>query len=409
MRAIGLAHAWCSGKTAAMIDPDRFLQDLHTLREFGASGVGKGVVRPAYSDADIAARIWLAEQMADAGLTVHFDPMGNLFGLRDGPSLLLGSHSDTQPEGGWLDGALGVITALEVARNNPRVSVVSFQDEEGRFGALTGSSVFSGAITQDHADQMTAKDGTTLAEARRAVPSPHAHLDPSRFTGYIEMHIEQGPILDAEKDQIGVVTDIVGSRQIEVVYTGEQNHAGTTPMHMRKDAFQALSTFNQTLNDRLRNVVTPRTVWTIGHVTVHPNASSIVPGRVSFSVQWRDAESERLARIEGVVRETLQEVAAANGMKVDLHGLRDLAPVAMDQNLRSALEGAAAAVSPGKWRLMPSGALHDASNVARVMPVAMVFVPSINGISHDFAEDTDEEDLVAGLKVLAHAAETLTS
>ena len=391
-----------------MINPTRFLENLHTLRSFGASGVGKGVVRPAYSDADIAARQWLADQIAEAGLTPHIDPMGNVFGLRDGPSLLLGSHSDTQPEGGWLDGALGVIAALEVARSNPHVSVVSFQDEEGRFGALTGSSVFSGAITQDQADQFTAKDGTVLSDARRAMPRNDGPVDPDRFTGYIEMHIEQGPVLDAEGDQIGVVTDIVGSRQIEVTYTGQQNHAGTTPMHMRRDAFQALSAFNQTLNDRLRNVVTPRTVWTIGHVTLHPNASSIVPGRVSFSVQWRDEDDDRLTRIEAIVRETIDDIAKETGLLVELYGLRNLRPTAMDATLRAALEQGAEAISPGAWRLMPSGALHDATNVARVLPVAMLFVPSINGISHDFAEDTNEEDLVAGLKTLAHAAGALT-
>ena len=391
-----------------MIDPERFLADLHTLRSFGASGIGKGVVRPAYSDADMAARQWLADQITEAGLTPHIDPMGNVFGLRDGPSLLLGSHSDTQPEGGWLDGALGVIAALEVARANPKVSMVSFQDEEGRFGALTGSSVFSGAITQDQADQFTAKDGTVLSDARHAMSRNDGPVDHARFTGFIEMHIEQGPVLDAEGDQIGVVTDIVGSRQIEVTYTGQQNHAGTTPMHMRRDAFQALSAFNQTLNDRLRNVVTPRTVWTIGHVTLHPNASSIVPGRVSFSVQWRDADDDRLTRIEAIVRETIDNIAQQTGTAVELYGLRNLRPTAMDKILRAALEQGAEAISPGKWRKMPSGALHDATNVARVLPVAMLFVPSIGGISHDFAEDTDETDLVAGLQVLAHAASQLT-
>ncbi len=407
-RCNGLAPGPHADQTDQMIDPNRFLQNLHTLRGFGASGIGKGVVRPAYCVADIAARVWLAEQMTEAGLSPQFDPMGNLFGVREGPSLLLGSHSDTQPEGGWLDGALGVIAALEVARSNPSVSVVSFQDEEGRFGALTGSSLFAGAITQDQTDAITAKDGTTLAHARRALPTVGAPIDPGRFIGYVEMHIEQGPVLDAAQQQIGVVTDIVGSRQIEVVYTGAQNHAGTTPMHLRKDAFQALSAFNQMLNDRLRNVVTPSTVWTIGHVTLHPNASSIVPGRVSFSVQWRDADSDRLARIEAIVRDTLQDIAEANGMILELKGLRNLAPVAMDPTLRTALETAAEVVSPGQWRLMPSGALHDATNVARVMPVAMLFVPSIGGISHDFAEDTDEKDLVAGLEVLAHAARSLT-
>lgn len=391
-----------------MIDPDRFLSDLHALRQFGASGVGKGVVRPAYSDADVAAREWLATRIREAGLMPQCDPMGNLFGLRDGPSLLMGSHTDTQPEGGWLDGALGVIAALEIARSHAHVSVVSFQDEEGRFGALTGSSVFSGAISQDQADLMTAKDGTKLIDARQTLAAG-THIDPARFTGYIEMHIEQGPVLDAEGDRIGVVTDIVGSRQVEVTLTGQQNHAGTTPMHMRRDAFQALSAVNAALNDRFRNVVTPRTVWTIGHVTLHPNASSIVPGRVSFSVQWRDADTDRLARMEAIVRDTIAEIAAQTGMEVALHGLRALEPVAMDPTLRAALEAGAEAVSPGAWRLMPSGALHDATNVARVMPVAMLFVPSIGGISHDFAEDTAEADLVAGLRVLAQAAASLGS
>jgi N-carbamoyl-L-amino-acid hydrolase len=386
-----------------MIDPDRFLADLHALRGFGASGIGKGVVRPAYSEADLAARRWLVERIADAGLQPHVDPMGNVFGLRDGPSVLMGSHSDTQPEGGWLDGALGVIAALEVARAHEHVSVVSFQDEEGRFGALTGSSVFSGAISQAEADRLTAKDGTSLAQARAAL-EPQGVVDPARFTGYVEMHIEQGPVLDAEGAQIGVVTDIVGSRQVEVTFTGQQNHAGTTPMHMRRDAFQALSAFNSALNDRFRNVVTPRTVWTIGHVTLHPNASSIVPGRVRFSVQWRDADQDRLTRMGAIVEATLEEIARDTGMTLEVAGLRDLAPVAMDARLQEALARAAEEIAPGRWRHMPSGALHDASNVARVLPVAMLFVPSIGGISHDFAEDTDEADLVAGLRVLSDAA-----
>lgn len=389
-----------------MINANRFLEDLHTLRQFGASGVGKGVVRPAYSEADIAARSWLATRMEDAGLQAQWDPMGNLFGLSNGTGLLLGSHTDSQPEGGWLDGALGVIAGLEVARSNPHVSVVSFQDEEGRFGALTGSSVFSGAISLSDADLLTAKDGTKLASARAAVPvtDPRAHR---QFDGYIEMHIEQGPVLDTEGDRIGVVTDIVGSRQVEASFTGQQNHAGTTPMHMRRDAFQALSAFNSALNERFRNVVTPRTVWTIGHITLHPNASSIVPGRVSFSVQWRDADDQRLDAMDRIVRETLGEIAEETGMELHIQGLRHLRPVAMDTTLRKSLEQAAAEIAPDAWRAMPSGALHDASNVARLMPVAMLFVPSVNGISHDFAEDTSEEDLVTGLQVLARAVELL--
>ena len=395
-------------------NPDRFLSDLHTLRSFGAAGVGKGVVRRAYSEADVASRAWLVEQIKAAGLEPHVDPMGNVFGLADGPSILLGSHSDTQPEGGWLDGALGVIAGLEVARaakeaGGPAVSFVSFQDEEGRFGALTGSSVWSGAVPYEAALALTDAGDVTLSTAREAIAGLCAEdfLPHDRFTGFMEMHIEQGPLLDSVGEQIGVVTDIVGSRQLEVVYSGRQNHAGTTPMHLRQDAFQALSAFNSKLNDRLRNVVTPQTVWTIGRVQLGPNASSVVPGTARFTVQWRDASEDRLARMEEVVREALQEAAAEHGVSVTAEPRMNLKPTAMDADLRGALEAAAADVAPGAWRVMPSGALHDATNVARVLPVAMLFVPSIGGISHAFDEDTREADLVAGLEVLAAAVARL--
>ncbi|MBG6204648.1 hydantoinase/carbamoylase family amidase, partial [Labrenzia sp. EL_13] len=264
--------------------PDRFLRDLHTLRSFGASGVGKGVVRPAFSEPDLAARKWLINQFEAAGLAAHVDPAGNVFGLTDAPSILLGSHTDTQPEGGWLDGALGVIVALEIARaakeaGGPPVSVVNFQDEEGRFGALTGSSIYSGKTTLAEADEFTDMNGVSFRDARSSMADlAGAFVPHNQFSGFIELHIEQGSTLDDAGEAIGVVTDIVGSRQLQVTLTGQQNHAGTTLMHQRRDAFQALSAFNAALNDRLRNIVTPRTVWTIGRIHLRPNAPSIVPG-----------------------------------------------------------------------------------------------------------------------------------
>jgi N-carbamoyl-L-amino-acid hydrolase len=395
------------------LNPDRFLSDLHHLRSIGASGVGKGVVRPAYTPEDIAARDWLASRMADAGLTPQFDAMGSLFGLAEGPSLLLGSHSDSQPEGGWLDGALGVIAALEIARasreaGGPTISVVSFQDEEGRFGVTTGSAVWSGTQTLDSVAELTDTTGTTLAKERAAMGARLGPMvDPSQFTRFIEMHIEQGPVLDSTGEAIGVVTGIVGIRDMVITLEGQQNHAGTTPMALRQDAFQGLSAFNQLLNDRLRNVVTPSTVWTIGHVALHPDAHSIVPGRVRFSMQWRDGEADRLARMEQVIRDTAAEVAQERGLTLSYGPLLGLDPVDMDPTIVAALSDAAEAQVPGRWRRMPSGALHDATNVARLMPVGMLFVPSINGISHDFAEDTAEADLVTGLQVLARAVSAL--
>ncbi|MBV0913737.1 hydantoinase/carbamoylase family amidase [Anianabacter salinae] len=395
------------------VQPDRFLADLHALRGFGASGVGKGVIRPAFSDADIAARDWLAGRMEAAGLSPVFDPVGNLFGLAGGKSLLMGSHSDSQPEGGWLDGALGVIAALEVARaaqeaGGPPVSVVSFQDEEGRFGITTGSAIWSGDLPLSEADTLTDAGGMTFAEARAAMAARAGDwVAPGRFTGFIEMHIEQGPWLESAGEQVGVVTDIVGIRDMRIALEGQQNHAGTTPMHLRRDAFQGLSDLNTRLNARFADMVGDATVWTIGHVAVSPNASSIVPGRVTFSMQWRDGSADRLDRMEAAIRETAAEVAAARGLTLDFGAMRALAPTRMDDRLVAALSEGAEATAPGKWRKMPSGALHDAACLSRLMPAAMLFVPSIGGISHDFAEDTAEADLVAGLNVLARAVAQL--
>ncbi len=393
--------------------PDRFLRDLLTLRSFGASGVGKGVVRPAFSEPDVVARKWLIQQFEATDLTPHVDPAGNVFGLADAPSMLLGSHTDTQPEGGWLDGALGVIVALEIARaakeaGGPPVSVVNFQDEEGRFGALTGSSIYSGKTTLAEADEFTDMNGLSFRDARSSIADLAGVSVPHKqFSGFIELHIEQGSTLHDAGEAIGVVTGIVGSRQLQITLTGQQNHAGTALMHQRKDAFQALSAFNAALNDRLRNIVTPRTVWTIGRIQLRPNAPSIVPGEVVFDVQWRDVDDDRLARMEYLVRDLVAEIAGDHGMQAEIVPIKALQPVPMDANLRAALSAAAEAQAPGKWREMPSGALHDASNMARLMPSAMLFVPSIDGISHDFAEDTHEADLITGLRVLADAVSRL--
>ncbi len=396
------------------INPERLIQDLHELRRFGTSG--NGVIRPAYSDADIAAREWLAARMAQAGLTAVFDPVGNLFGLPpgDGKCLLSGSHSDSQPEGGWLDGAYGVIAALEVARasleaGGPPVAAVSFQDEEGRFGPLTGSRIWSGALSLAEADSLSDLSGLSFAEARRSMAalSQPDFVSADRFTGFIEAHIEQGPVLDSHNEAIGVVESIVGIRSELFRFSGQQNHAGTTPMALRRDAFQGLIRFADTLNARFADVVTPATVWTIGHVSVHPNAESIVPGRVDFTVQWRDGDDARLDRMADIIHATAEEVAQETDLEVERSNYSGIGATTMDERLRAGIASAARDLAPEKWRQMPSGALHDAANVSRLMPVAMIFVPSIGGVSHDFAEDTAEAHLVLGAEVLAASASAL--
>ena len=392
-----------------IINSKRFLSNLHELRTIGASGIGKGVVRPAYSKADLAARKWLSKKFSEAGLKPHYDPIGNLFGLAEESSVLIGSHSDTQPQGGWLDGALGVISGLELARmsrenNGPAISVVSFQDEEGRFGVTTGSSIWAGILSLEEADKLIDKEGMSFSSAREKITKvTQDFVNPKRFTGFLECHIEQGPWLYETSHTVGIVTDIVGIRDMRITYKGQQNHAGTTPMHRRVDAYQSMLSFSQLVNERFRNVVTPSTVWTTGHVKVEPDAHSIVPGKCTFSMQWRDGDNQRLDKMENIIRSTANEVAKRDGSSVEFSKMHGLKPVKMDTSLQNKLRSAAENICPMRWKNIQSGALHDAANIAKIMPAGMLFVPSIKGISHDFSEDTNEQDLIDGLTVLAEA------
>lgn len=244
-----------------------------------------------------------------------------------------------------------------------------------------------------------------MREARATMASlcGEDFVDPARFSGFIEAHIEQGPVLDTHGESIGVVENIVGIREQRLRITGQQNHAGTTPMALRRDALQALVEYAGALNESFAEVVTPSTVWTIGHASLHPNAASIVPGRVDFSVQWRDGEEERLDRMAGLVQAVADEVASRRDVEIERLSCSAVPPTKLDARLVNAIEAAARELAAGKWRRMPSGALHDAANVSLLMPAGMVFVPSIGGISHDFSEDTAEAHLELGARVLAES------
>ena len=397
------------------INGTRFLEDLDALREFGKQGIG--VVRPAFSAPDIASRRWLAEKFQACGLTPRWDPAANLFGLppQSGQSILIGSHSDTQPEGGWLDGAYGVILALEVARTSqesggPPVAVVSFQDEESAFMPLSGSRYFSRYLDLDTLYDLTNAAGQRYGDEATALPEVQGvePLETNHFSHFLEAHIEQGPVLDLANETIGVVEAIVGSRQFEVVIEGQQNHAGTTPMSLRRDAVTGFSAFVAALEQRYTAAATPRSVWTIGQVEVHPNAPSIVPGRVSCSVQMRDGALNQLDLMCDITRDTAQEIAKARNLKISSIQNKSVEPVDMDERVINALCEAANLNAPGRWRRMPSGALHDAMNLANRMPTGMLFVPSIGGVSHAFEEDTRRDDLVAGVQVMADTVVQLT-
>ncbi|MEK6243755.1 MAG: hydantoinase/carbamoylase family amidase [Pseudomonadota bacterium] len=403
------------------INPERLLSDLRTLRGIGAQG--RGVVRPAFSAADMEARRWLKRRYEEAGLEATIDGVGNVFGRSrlPGKALLAGSHSDTQPTGGWLDGALGVIYALEVVRALAANSAtralaadaVSFQDEESRFVGCLGSRSLIGDLTPEMEQGAADRDGVTLVQALREAglaDTPRLRLAHERYAGFVEAHIEQGPHLEDAGRRIGVVTGIVGVRGIRFVFRGQQNHAGTTMMARRRDAATALYELAHRINQEFPKAAAERTVWTMGRLRVEPNATSIVPGYADLDLQFRDPSEAPLDAFEAIVARLVAEMNARGGVIIEAAPSRTpIAPTRMDAGLQAHIETAAERHAPGRWQRMPSGAFHDAGIISACLPSAMLFIPSIGGISHDFAEDSREEDIVLGCQVLAAAAASILS
>ena len=401
------------------VNPDRLLTDLDALRAIGAQGTG--VVRPAFSAKDMEARRWLARKFADAGLETTIDGVGNVFGRsrRAGPALLVGSHSDTQPTGGWLDGALGVVYALEVVcalADDPAtaqlpVDAISFQDEESRFVGCLGSRSFVGSLSPEQEAAAIDRDGVTLADALAGAglaATPRLRGDPARHCGFLEAHIEQGPQLEDDAKRIGVVTTIVGVRGLRIIFRGQQNHAGTTMMARRRDAAAALFDYASAVNREFPRIAAARSVWTMGRVQVVPNATSIVPGYAELDLQFRDADDTVLDAMEALAERLVAEANRQSGVRLELQRARaPIAPTRMDGTLRRHLAAAAERHAPGQWLEMPSGAFHDAGIVSARLPAAMLFIPSIGGISHDFAEDSRRDDIVLGCRVLADAAASI--
>ncbi|MEM7405723.1 MAG: hydantoinase/carbamoylase family amidase [Pseudomonadota bacterium] len=398
------------------IDGERLLADLRVLRTFGATG--NGVVRPTLSEVDLESREWLMERMRDAGLRTHMDGVSNVFGCspEPGPALLLGSHSDTQPRGGWLDGALGVMYALEIARaarEHPdarrlAIDVVSLADEESTFLGCLGSRSLCGVLDEEALANATNKDGRRLVEALAdagLTEVPRTQLDRQRYIGYLEAHIEQGPYLEELGQQIGVVTSIVGIRGATVTFSGEQNHAGTTPMHRRKDAGVALFEFATRLRRQFQTLAGDTTVWTFGSAALEPGAASIIPGSARLTLQFRDPEEARLDRMYAAAAELADAMSAEGPVGVRIESNREpVRPTIMEAGFQTHIANAAEQHAPGNWRYMPSAAGHDPMVLSHHLPCAMLFIPSIGGISHDFAEDSHEHDIVAGCQVLADAA-----
>jgi N-carbamoyl-L-amino-acid hydrolase len=401
------------------INADRLLKDLRDLRAFGAEG--NGVVRPAFSDVDMKSRRWLAERFTNAGLDATLDGVGNVLGRsrKSGPALIIGSHSDTQPRGGWLDGAMGVIYGLETARacaEDPAtahlaVDAVSWQDEEGAYLGCIGSRSWCGTLDPANEAAAVGRDGTPLATRLSEVgltDTPRLSMEEGRYAGYLEAHIEQGAYLEDAGELIGVVTAIVGIRGMWIKCYGAQNHAGTTTMARRKDAAAAMFEIAHRINQEFPKLANERTVWTIGQATIEPGASSIIPGYAELALQFRDSDPGLLDAFEGIVANLVTEINARGVIRVEAGQSRPpIIPSIMDAGLQDHVAQAAEVTAPGKWRRMPSAAGHDPMVIHQKLPCAMLFIPSIDGISHDFAEDSHDADIVTGCQVMADAAASI--
>ena len=398
------------------INADRLLNDLKQLRTFGSTS--PGVVRLALSPIDMESRRWLADRMSDAGLDAVIDGVGTVFGRsrKSGAALLIGSHTDTQPTGGWLDGAMGVIYGLEIARalaesketSHLAVDVASWSDEEGTFAGFLGSRSFIGDPVDETIACARNREGQRLQDALEAAGltgAPRVRLEKGRHVAYLEPHIEQGGRLEATGKSIGVVTTIVGIRELRVRFTGQRNHAGTTPMSIRRDAGAALVGFVARMNEAFQQLVDSDTVWTVGRIDLDPGSLSVVPGQADMYLQFRDANAARLRAMEEKLAELVRDFNVEGGVSALLMTLHEPEePVTMDGALQEHLANSSEAVAPGRWVRMPSGASHDAQLIARHIPACMLFVPSIGGVSHDFIEDTAEEHIVLGCQVAATAA-----
>jgi beta-ureidopropionase / N-carbamoyl-L-amino-acid hydrolase len=386
---------------------------LDELARIGATDDG-GVTRTAWSRELFRAYDLVGAWLRDLGLDVEIDAAGNLLGRWDaggGAPVVVGSHLDTVPSGGRFDGALGVVAAVHAVRllkeegfepGRP-LWIVAFMDEEGtRFdAALFGSRAFTGEDVTRLCDRVDAA-GTTLREAMAAAGYDVAAAGTARriedVGAYLELHIEQGPVLESEGLEIGVVTSIVGLRGYRVRLEGAANHAGTTPMALRRDAFVGAARIALALRDeaRAREGVTAN----VGRIAVEPGGANVVPGVADFTIDVRAPTAAGIAELERLVEETVARVAADEGLDADVRPTFALEPLELDAQLVDAVERAAVAEGASVLR-MPSGAGHDAMLVGRHVPAAMIFVPSRGGVSHSPDEHSSPEQVELGMRVLA--------
>jgi beta-ureidopropionase / N-carbamoyl-L-amino-acid hydrolase len=389
----------------------RVNQHLAGLSRFGTNPQG-GVSRVAFGNADIAGRRFMMDLMRNAGLTVRIDPVGNIFGVRAGsqPSarpILFGSHIDSVPEGGNYDGDVGSCGAIEVAHtladrrygNRHPLHVVIWCDEES---GLTGSRGFIGDLPAEELAR-PGRDGVVLADKIRRIGGDPAGIaaerhGPGSIAGYIELHIEQGGILDERGIQIGIVEGIVGIHHYDVTLKGFANHAGTTPMDRRRNAMLAAAQL-VLIVDRVVRSAEGRQVGTVGRLVVKPGAPNVIPGEVDLTVELRDLSTEKIEQLWTQIHAEALAVAKQYDVTLD-YTLQHTNPPALSTPAVRAVIAEAVRGLGLSSQLMPSGAGHDAQDLARIGPMGMIFVPSVKGISHSPLELTRPDDVTNGANVL---------
>ena len=397
------------------INETRINQTMQELGELGDSP--EGMLRVAYSPEDIAGRDYAIKMMQEAGLETRIDTAGNIIGRRPGsddslPAIAMGSHTDTVPKGGKYDGALGVMAAIEVIRtleeqgHNTRhpLEVINFTNEEGtRFHRwLVGSRSMSGLLEQEDLDAVD-DDGLSLGPCLADIGGDISRIEeavrkPGELAAYFELHIEQGPYLDRSGTPIGVVTGITGRAVFEVEIEGKANHAGTTPMSTRRDALVSASKLVLAIQKMAAEQEICR-VSTVGSIKAVPNAVNVIPGSASIGLEFRDTDMEALASAEQELQRITDQAVIDDAVDIDVirHRFTTSVPITPDMQ---AMVAEAAENCGFEWESLPSGAGHDAQAVANIAPVAMIFVPSLDGISHSKEEYSTPQDCANGAQVL---------
>lgn len=399
-----------------MIQRERLVKDFDAMAQLTAPG--EGINRLAFTDADWEGRQYIIDRMTDAGLTVETDDFGNVIGYKSGknpelPVVMMGSHTDSVPNGGNYDGVVGVLSALEVIRSmiddgyehDHTIAVVSFMCEEsGRFGNATlGSKAMRGELTLQDLHRLVDKQGISLYEALKGRNLNPDGIETMAYKGpvksFTEIHIEQGKVLEHEQKTIGIVTGIAAPERFYVTIRGNADHSGATPMNLRHDALCGASKIILGIEEIASMQEEPPVVGTVGVVEVTPGAMNVIPGAVKLGVDIRSISKAARNSVVTLVKEFIDITAEKRGLSYTIETIAQDYPVEMHPAMIREIEEAVKSVGV-EYMTMPSGAGHDAMHWAEVVPTGMIFIPCRDGISHNPAEFTEMDDIVTGVEVL---------